>query len=141
MAKRKKSSTATDPLAELLDNPEIIKALLKIMEAKKKSEPELEPEEDEHTSSVVVNKEAKIKKQRKMKFIDVPEVGIAEGKWDKKYYEGYQPTERRQPFKPINVTCAGCGKNEKISEQLYSSEHSYYCGKCTSKSKGRSAGE
>ena len=140
MARKKKATK--DPVAEMLDNPEIMKALLKIMEAKKNETKQEEVEEDDHVSSIIISDtDTKIPKKRKLKFFDDPKIGIAEGKFDKKFYEGFQPTERRSPFKPISVICAGCGKNEKISQQLYSSEHSYYCSKCTSKPKGRSSGE
>ncbi len=136
MARKKKASADENTIAQLLaDNPGILEGLLKIAQEKKSAEESPTPQQSSGIAQIG-RPPAKYVPPKPIEFFDDPNVGKAEGKWDKKYYtDDYVATERRQPYRKVPVTCGECGKNEEISEQLYSSEHTYVCSKCYSKTK------
>jgi hypothetical protein len=42
------------------------------------------------------------------------------------------PTERTRQYKPVQVKCRSCGKEEKVNPSLVESKERYKCNKCSS---------
>lgn len=63
---------------------------------------------------------------------DDPNVGKAEGLWDKKRYPKkakFEPTPRREATGTVQVRCA-CGKVEYVSSQIFGEDFQFTCLKC-----------
>jgi hypothetical protein len=122
-----------------IDNPEQIKQLISILQSLLPKDIEANNTNSSYTNDAIKTKSTKIPKTKNNnKFLQMPEKDMhkSDSKIDKKLCIN-PPCPRNRKYRPLEVKCRGCGKQEKINPSIApDSIDRYKCNKCSSSAGG-----